>query len=175
MILMKITKNLIQIIFAVITLFSLSACTKALEPGDIMSVNKVAIDGYDAVAYITESKAIQADGSISYEYQDIQWYFSSQANKDLFKVDSEKYVPIFGGFATFELTEEEQVLSNPEIWYVHNEKVYLFSDEDSKQEWFTHINEMTARAQAQWDIIIEPTEEELQQKRNEAFMFGSGF
>ncbi len=58
----------------------------------------VAIKGYDAVAYHTESQALKGKSEYSYEWNDAIWHFSSARNRELFATDPERYAPQYGGF-----------------------------------------------------------------------------
>ncbi len=58
----------------------------------------VAIKGYDAVAYHTESQALKGKSQYSYEWNDAIWHFSSTKNRELFATDPERYAPQYGGF-----------------------------------------------------------------------------
>ena len=59
--------------------------------------NKIALQGYDAVAYFTQTKAIKGKNEFAVVAEGITYYFSSIQNKELFKKDVKKYEPQFGG------------------------------------------------------------------------------
>ena len=58
----------------------------------------IAIKGYDTVAYFTEGTAVKGNPEIEVLYKDARWFFSSAANRDLFKENPERYIPQYGGF-----------------------------------------------------------------------------
>ncbi|MBT8346255.1 MAG: hypothetical protein KJO28_08110 [Desulfofustis sp.] len=58
----------------------------------------VAIKGYDTVAYHTEGRAMKGSSKISHKWNDAKWYFVSEANRDLFIKDPERYAPQYGGY-----------------------------------------------------------------------------
>ena len=58
----------------------------------------VAIKGYDTVAYHTEGRAVKGNSKMSHKWNDAKWYFASQANRDLFIKDPERYAPQYGGY-----------------------------------------------------------------------------
>lgn len=62
------------------------------------SIFGVAIKGYDTVAYHTEGKALKGSSKISHKWNDAKWYFVSEANRDLFVKDPERYAPQYGGY-----------------------------------------------------------------------------
>lgn len=58
----------------------------------------VAIKGYDAVAYHTESRAVKGSSEYFHKWNDAKWYFASTENRDLFADDPERYAPQYGGY-----------------------------------------------------------------------------
>ena len=58
----------------------------------------VAIKGYDTVAYHTAGRAVKGSSKISHKWNDAKWYFVSEANRDLFTKDPERYAPQYGGY-----------------------------------------------------------------------------
>ena len=58
----------------------------------------VAINGYDTVAYHTEGRAVKGNSKMSHKWNDAKWYFASQAHRDLFIKDPERYAPQYGGY-----------------------------------------------------------------------------
>jgi hypothetical protein len=64
---------------------------------DMTGVPRLAIGGYDTVAYHTIGKAVP--GRLEYQtiWHDARWQFSSKENLDLFTEDPEKYAAQFNG------------------------------------------------------------------------------
>ena len=58
----------------------------------------VAIKGFDTVAYHTEGRAVKGNSKFSHKWNDAKWYFVSEANRDLFIKDPERYAPQYGGY-----------------------------------------------------------------------------
>jgi YHS domain-containing protein len=58
----------------------------------------VAIKGYDTVAYHTEGRALKGSSKISHKWNDAKWYFVSEANRDLFIKEPDRYAPQYGGY-----------------------------------------------------------------------------
>ena len=63
------------------------------------NLNKgLAIQGYDPVAYFNQNKAAKGKKEIAVFAEGITYYFSTQANKELFRLDFRKYEPQYGGW-----------------------------------------------------------------------------
>ena len=87
----------------------------------------IAIQGYDAVAYFTQNKAIKGDKKFAATIEGITYYFSTQLNKDLFLKDPKKYEPQYGGWCAYAMgAANEKVEIDPETFNIKNGKLYLF-------------------------------------------------
>jgi len=156
----KLNKTLKNIVLISALALAVTGCVKKAEPAAIMSVDQVALEGYDPVAYFTSGSARKADGTYSYLYEGLTWNFETSDNLESFKADPAKYVPVFGGFCAYELTDEELVYSKPEFWHIHNGQVYLFSRKSSQEKWFREMDTMIPKAQMQWDALKNPSDED---------------
>ena len=58
----------------------------------------VAIKGYDPVAYHTEGRAVKGKSAFAHTWNDAKWHFATEANRDLFVSNPEKYAPQYGGY-----------------------------------------------------------------------------
>jgi YHS domain-containing protein len=89
--------------------------------------NKVAIQGYDPVAYFAAKKALKGKATLTTTYEGIEYFFSSQANKDTFLKNPTNYEPQYGGWCAFAMGEKnEKVEINPETFKILDGKLYLF-------------------------------------------------
>jgi len=103
--------------------------------GDINHNSGIAIDGYDPVAYQTISKATLGSSQYKYHWHGTDWHFSSKENMSLFKSSPKKYAPQYGGYCSFAVSKGVTATTSPEVWYVENDKLYLFMDEEVKADW----------------------------------------
>jgi hypothetical protein len=87
---------------AIIVLFAsallLAAQTVAASDKVNTTFFGVAIKGYDTVAYHTEGRALKGSNKISHKWNDAKWYFVSEANRDLFIKEPDRYAPQYGGY-----------------------------------------------------------------------------
>lgn len=89
--------------------------------------NKVAIQGYDPVAYFKQSKAVRGKKEISLNHQGVIYYFSSQENKTTFEKKPAAYEPQYGGWCAYAMGENgEKVEINPATFKIIDNKLYLF-------------------------------------------------
>jgi len=90
-------------------------------------------------------------------------------------INGATYVPEFDGLDPYLLAQEELVLGKKENWYIHNKKLYLFVDKESKENWFVHMDIVQLAAIKQWEVISAPTEEEKFEDMTDAFNNGTSF
>jgi hypothetical protein len=86
----------------------------------------LAIDGYDPVAYFTQSAAVRGLPEIEYEWDEYRYRFSRVEHRDLFKADPARYAPQFANYCAMSLARGEIVEANPESWLISDGKLYLF-------------------------------------------------
>ena len=60
--------------------------------------SRLAIEGYDPVAYFTMLTATRGQDSITYDWLNKKWYFISEEHKAMFAADPMHYLPNSGGF-----------------------------------------------------------------------------
>ncbi len=97
--------------------------------------SNVVINGYDAVSYHTQNKALAGQDDIYSEWHGGKWLFSSPENKDLFDSHPEQYAPIFGGYCVYAITKGVTANTDPEIFEIIDGQLILFAAEDVHVEW----------------------------------------
>ena len=99
----------------------------------------VALDGYDAVAYFDDGQALQGASEFSLDWADATWHFKSAANRDKFAADPDAFAPQFGGFCSFAVSKGVTANPTTDAWHIHDGKLYVFADEDVRDEWVASI------------------------------------
>ena len=60
---------------------------------------RLAISGYDPVAYFTDGKPVPGLTEFEHIWHDARWRFASAGHRDLFVGDPNRYAPQYDGFA----------------------------------------------------------------------------
>ena len=87
-----------------------------------------AIDGTDVVSYRSESGPVKGSEEFTAEYDNTQWRFSSEENRDEFLRDPVRYVPEFGGYCPTTLAAGQWKVGSAEHFDIVDEKLYLSYD-----------------------------------------------
>lgn len=143
-------------LLVVVALFSIAtlAQTSTKRAKEFNLENKVAIQGYDPVAYFAQKKAVKGKSSLSSSYEGVVYYFSSQANKDLFLKNPTTYEPQYGGWCAYAMGENnEKVEINPETFKIIEGKLYLFYNayfNNTLKSWNKNETNLKKKADTNW-------------------------
>ena len=96
---------------------------------------KVAIHGYDTVAYFTEGKPTKGKEEFEHVWEDARWQFASVTNRELFKANPERYAPQFGGYCAGGLAVGEYVPNSFDAPAPDFSPYALFPVERTFSEW----------------------------------------
>ncbi|OEK05971.1 YHS domain-containing (seleno)protein [Roseivirga misakiensis] len=117
----------------------------------------LAIQGYDPVAYFTENKAVEGDEKISVKINGVTYYFSSEANKQLFVKSPSKYEPEYGGYCAYAMATGDKVRIDPETFKIVDNKLYLFYNfrfTNTLKSWNKDESNLLPKAEREWGKII---------------------
>ena len=112
----------------------------------------IALKGYDPVAYFTQGKPVKGEQSMSHEFDDVRYLFSSAKNKAAFVADPDKYAPQFTGMCSGGVSKGMKTESNPELWAIVNGKLYTFSSQKAK-ETVLESPALIAQAHKNWTAL----------------------
>lgn len=119
----------------------------------------LAIQGYDPVSYFNEEEPLEGKKSLSYTYNGVTYYFSSEENRELFKANPEKFEPEYGGWCAYALGDSgEKVKIDPETYKIVNGKLYLFYNfffNNTLTDWNKDEKRLKANADTNWKKIID--------------------
>jgi hypothetical protein len=118
-----------------------------------VDADKVAIQGYDTVAYFTEGKPTKGTTDFEVEWQGARWRFASASHRDLFNKQPDTYAPRFGGFCAGAIVDGVFVRPDPEAWVIVDGKLYLNFSKDGLVEWQQDAIANIAKAQVRWDAL----------------------
>lgn len=151
-------KKSILILFVVLSSTISFAQTAAKRTKEFNLENKVAIQGYDPVAYFTQKKAVKGKKEIAASYEGVTYNFSSQANKEAFAKNPASYEPQYGGWCAYAMgTNGEKVEVDPGTFKIVNGKLFLFYNayfNNTLKSWNKDEANLNKKADANWKKFI---------------------
>ena len=121
-------------VLAFLTLF-FSHFGFAADPVNSSTFGSVAIDGFDTVAYWTENRAVEGEKKFTYKYKDAKWRFASKANMELFAANPDKYLPEYGGYCAWAMSDDKLASVDGEAWTMFEGKLYLNYNKRVMKDW----------------------------------------
>lgn len=135
------------------TLFSSNVM--ADDPIETGTFNNKAIYGYDTVAYFTKNKAVKGNKKFMTEHLGAEWYFSSKEHMDMFVANPEKYMPQYGGYCAYALSDGRLVGIDEDAFTILDGKLYLNYSKSVMKEWRTSTERFISEANAWYPQLVD--------------------
>ena len=128
--------------------FFLTSCSE--KKTAVFTTENGAIDGYDAVAFFTDSAAVKGDKTLSTDWNGATWCFSSQEHLDAFKASPEKYAPQYGGYCAYGTADGHLSPTETDTWTVRDGKLYFNYNQKVKNRWMQDQDRYIIEADKNW-------------------------
>jgi peroxiredoxin/YHS domain-containing protein len=132
---------------------------RATEQWNIGKKDRLAIAGFDPVAYFPEGggKAKEGSASITVDHKGAVYRFVNAENKKRFEENPGKYEPAYGGWCAWAMLDGEKVEVDPESFIVKDGRLMLFYDgffADTRAKWSKNDHvQQAAKADVKWRTI----------------------
>jgi YHS domain-containing protein len=124
------------------------------QPAWYFSSQTLALSGYDAVAYFTESKAVPGKAEFEHAWNGARWRFASAANRDRFAAAPQTYAPQFGGYCAWAVSRGYTASGDPNAWSVVAGKLYLNYSMKVRAQWEQDVPGNIAKGVANWPSVL---------------------
>jgi len=126
--------------------------TTDAEKGFLNNVDPegVTLQGYDAVSYFTEMKAIKGDPRYSARYNGATYWFSSESNATTFKDHPEMFAPQYGSFCGYAMSLGKLRPVDPQIFDVIDGRLILQHTKDAYDQFHKDLQGNIVKADKHW-------------------------
>jgi YHS domain-containing protein len=139
---------------AALAVFASSAAAGAGSAVNTGYFGGVAIEGYDPVAYFTDSRPTKGSEEFAYEWLGATWHFANAEHRELFTQQPVRYAPQYGGHCALGTAFGESTANiDPEAWSIVNGKLYLQYSKGGRDEWEQDSAKMIAAADQKWPEV----------------------
>jgi enamine deaminase RidA (YjgF/YER057c/UK114 family) len=119
---------------------------------------RLAISGYDSVAYFTDGKPVQGKAEIQYLWHRLRWRFASVAHRDLFTKDPEQYTPQYDGYCAMGVggnadDDVHKDTVDPEAWAIVDGKLYFTHNKHWLEVWRENAAAYIKQGDRYWDSV----------------------
>jgi YHS domain-containing protein len=122
---------------------------------NVSGASNIAMNGYDPVAFFTDTKPVNGSPFITAEYEGAVYLFASEEHKKLFSENPDKFVPQFGGFCAYGVGLDKLFPIDINIWQVRDNKLYLNLNSAILKEFNANFNGNIEQAGKNWPGLIE--------------------
>ena len=110
----------------------------------------VILDGYDAVTYFTDYKAIKGDEIFSVRYNGATYWFYSEEHVSIINDNPGKFAPQYGSFCGYEMSLNKLRPVDPNIWQIVDGRLILQHTQDAYELFNKDAKGNTAKADGYW-------------------------
>jgi YHS domain-containing protein len=152
------TKRNVFLAIAMLFTVTIVAQSQAKRTVHFNLTDKVAIQGYDPVAYFKQKKAVKGKKELAATYQGVTYYFANEADKAAFLKNPSGYEPQYGGWCAFAMGDYgEKVEVDPQTFKIIDGKLYLFYNKflnNTLKSWNKDEPALKKSADANWNKIV---------------------
>ena len=117
--------------------------------------NGLGIQGYDPVAFFTDSKPVKGKPEFQLRHKGSLYYFASKEHRDLFKADPAKYEPAFGGFCAYGVSRNKLVEIDIEAFQIVDGRLLLQYSKGVRNDFNKDTKGNLAKADGNWPRLVE--------------------
>lgn len=117
--------------------------------------SNTAAGGYDVVAYFKDGAPVKGTKEFNTDWKGAEWRFASAENLADFKADPDAFAPQYGGYCAWAAAQGYTAPGDPQIWTLHNDKLYLNYSAKVQADWLKDIDGFIAKADENWPGILE--------------------
>ena len=117
-------------------------------------LSKVAVSGYDPVAYFAAGKPVEGSKEFTASWQGAEYHFANAANRDRFKAEPARYAPQYGGYCAWAVSQGYTAPADPKVWKIVDGRLYLNYDASVGRKWSADIPGYIAKANANWPKVL---------------------
>ncbi len=115
--------------------------------------SNLGLQGYDTTGYFRANMARPGSDAHTVDWRGVTWRFESEEDAALFLQRPDYYAPQFGGYCTRAMSRQRLRLGDPEVWRIHNDKLYVFFRPVGGEKFDEDPDTMIAAAQAYWETL----------------------
>jgi hypothetical protein len=115
----------------------------------------LAIRGFDPVAYFTDARPLEGRPGFELNAAGVIWRFRNEGNRAVFSADPQIYSPQFGGYDPVDMARGVVFAGNPQYWLIHEQRLYLFGREKSRDHFAAAPQQFLSEAIRRWPGLME--------------------
>jgi YHS domain-containing protein len=117
-------------------------------------LSRVAVSGYDPVAYFTDGRPVRGTTQFRTTYQGYEYRFASAEHLAAFQANPARYLPQYGGYCAWAIAQGYTASGNPNNWRIVDGRLYLNYNDEIQQRWERDIPGFIRSANGNWPSVL---------------------
>lgn len=117
-------------------------------------LSRVAVSGYDPVAYFTDGRPVRGTTEHRITHQGFEYRFASAEHLAAFRANPARYVPQYGGYCAWAVSQGYTASADPTNWRIVDGKLYLNYNDEIQQRWEQDIPGHIRSANTNWPSVL---------------------
>ena len=139
-------------ILAALTLHFGAATADGTQTGG--TADHVAVQGYDVVSYFTDGKPVKGSPAHEVSFDDAKWWFKNAIHQEMFNADPERYLPQYGGYCAWAVSQGYTAKGDPHVWRIVGGKLYVNYNASVQRTWEKDIPGHISRGEKNWPAVL---------------------
>jgi len=117
-------------------------------------LSRVAVSGYDPVAYFTDGQPVRGSTAFRINHQGFEYRFASAQHLAAFRANPAHYAPQYGGYCAWAVSQGYTAAGNPNNWRIVDGRLYLNYNDEIQTRWERDIPGHIRSANGNWPNVL---------------------
>ena len=117
-------------------------------------IGNVGVSGYDVVSYFTDGRPVRGATQFRTTHQGVEYRFASAEHLSAFQANPARYLPQYGGYCAWAVSQGYTASANPNNWRIVDGKLYLNYNTEIQRRWEQNIPSFIQSANANWPSVL---------------------
>ena len=130
-----------------------AAASVSVAAENAQPTGRVALKGYDPVAYFVDGHPVKGSSAFSFKFDDAVYYFASAEHQNRFAADPDRYAPRYSGYCAMSLSRGTKLEADPQSWVISDGRLYVFAAMEGPSRFAGDSAAIIAKADANWAAL----------------------
>ena len=118
-----------------VALLLLQGCGTTRNVTTLDGDSRLMLRGNDPVAYFSEGRPVSGKAELRAEHDGLSYRFASEANRNAFRQNPQKYLPAYAGFCASGAPYALKAAIGADIFKIVDGRLFLFGSERARRHW----------------------------------------
>ena len=132
---------------------AIAGCPAWAQDSGQADAPRLALKGYDPVAYFTEGRPTLGAAEFEYAWDEARYRFASDQHMSIFRGNPDSYAPQFAGSCAMGMSKGVKVEADPANWLISDGRLFVFASAKARERFQADARGTTAAADSNWQLL----------------------